>query len=534
MNLGDLKMKFWELVRNNKLLFTVVVLLEILFAVGSATSSYIIQFAYNQLVKNLLTGFLLFIISSILLSFFAAVLASVATYLFSKISQNSLHQIRHRLVQRYYHYKAPKVAEMENELNSNLQLVTRNYADQILSVMQSCFLLITSISSLLLMNWMLMILALVLSVVTLYIPRLTRSKNSLATKKLSNKNSAYLLVIEDWFNGLEELRKYLAFNKLNEVMQKESHNLEKSFVKRQKVISIADFLNGCANSFSQIAILLLAAILFFNHQIAFGVVIAAGNFSSAILSCLLTTTTALTRIQSVRGINQQLIELQHVKKEQANANSESIYSINICNLSYSFKNGETISYPDITIKKGEKVLLCGDSGVGKSTLFKLILCKLQPTKGKIVFKDKEGQVISPNYAQIGYIPQDGTLFPTSIINNITMFNDKLRHLVKTTIKENELEKDVAGMPDGVENEIDLDVNNFSGGQKQKIILARNEVHDFPIIMADEATSAIDAQSSYQILKHLVSSDKTVIVVAHNLNPATEKLFDRKIYLANKR
>ena len=53
-------------------------------------------------------------------------------------------------------------------------------------------------------------------------------------------------------------------------------------------------------------------------------------------------------------------------------------------------------------------------------------------------------------------------------------------------------------------------------------------------MADEATSAIDAQSSYQILKHLVSSDKTVIVIAHNLNPATEKLFDRKIYLANKR
>src|SRR5699024_12858986 len=88
------------------------------------------------------------------------------------------------------------------------------------------------------MYWMLMILALVLSVVTLYISHLTRSKNSMATKQLSSKNSAYLLVIEDWFNGLEELRKYLAFNKLNEIMQKESDNLEKSFVKRQKIIQI--------------------------------------------------------------------------------------------------------------------------------------------------------------------------------------------------------------------------------------------------------------------------------------------------------
>lgn len=527
-------MKFRELIQNDKPLFSIVIILEILYAIGSAVSSYIIQFAYNQLVRNLLSGFLLFIISSILLSFFATALVSMATYLFSKLSQENVHQIRHRMVEKYYYSRAPKVAEMDNELNSNLQLITKNYANQVLSIMQASFLLITSVSSLFLMNWMLMIVALVLSIITLYIPRLTRSKNSLITKQLSRKNSKYLLAIEDWFNGLEELRKYAAFSKLNVVMQKESHNVEKAFVKRQEVISITDFLNGCANSFSQIAILLMAAILFFNHQIAFGVVIAAGNFSTAILSCLLTTTTALTRIQSVRGINHDLIKLQRVRKEKVIGNSKNIYSISICNLSYSFKNGETISYPDITIKKGEKILICGDSGVGKSTLFKLILGKLHPTKGKIIFKDKEGQIISPDYGQIGYIPQDGILFPVTIANNITMFDDKLKHLVKKVVRRNDLENDIAGMPHGIETKVNLDVNNFSGGQKQKIILARNEVHDFSIIMADEATSAVDTKSSYRILKNLVSSDKTIIVIAHNLNSATEKLFSKKIYLANKR
>ena len=422
------------------------------------------------------------------------------------------------------------MAEMENELNSNLQVLTKNYADKSLSIIQSSFLLVTSIGSLLLMNWMLTLLALILSVITLYIPRFTRQRASNATQKVVNRNSKYLLAIEEWFNGLEELRKYTAFNKLNLVMQEVSKNLETSFVKRKKVISIADFLNGCANSFSQIAITLLAAILFFNHQVTFGVIIAAGNFSSMILNCLLTITTSLTRIQSVQELNKQIVESQKVIPSHKEINTDEIYSISTHDLSISFKNGETIHFPDIRIKKGEKVLLSGDSGTGKSTLFKLILNKMYPTTGQVIFEDKYGKKISPNYAQIGYIPQDGKLFPTSIINNIIMFNNKLKQQVKNSIENNDLSKDIASMPNGFETKIDLDTINFSGGQKQKIILARNEIHNFSIILADEATSAIDSRSSYRILKNLVSSNKTVIVIAHNLTQDMEKLFSRKISL----
>ncbi|MCT7716386.1 MAG: ATP-binding cassette domain-containing protein [Lactobacillus iners] len=523
-------MSFQKLIKTNLLLFFVIIVLELLFAAGSATSSYIIQFAYNQLVKNILIGFLIIIASSVFLSFVSYIFSSLATYLFSKQTQKYIHSIRHKLISKYFHDKALKVAEMENELNGNLQVLTKNYADKSLSIIQSSFLLVTSIGSLLLMNWMLTLLALILSVITLYIPRFTRQRASNATQKVVNRNSKYLLDIEEWFNGLEELRKYTAFNKLNLVMQEVSKNLETSFVKRKKVISIADFLNGCANSFSQIAITLLAAILFFNHQVTFGVIIAAGNFSSMILNCLLTITTSLTRIQSVQELNKQIVESQKVIPSHKEINTDEIYSISTHDLSISFKNGETIHFPDIRIKKGEKVLLSGDSGTGKSTLFKLILNKMYPTTGQVIFEDKYGKKISPDYAQIGYIPQDGKLFPTSIINNIIMFNNKLKQQVKNSIENNDLSKDIASMPNGFETKIDLDTINFSGGQKQKIILARNEIHNFSIILADEATSAIDSRSSYRILKNLVSSNKTVIVIAHNLTQDMEKLFSRKISL----
>lgn len=528
-----IKMTTKKLIRIDLTLFIVILLLEIFFSLGASASSYIIQFAYNQLAKNILIGFLFFIVSSIFLSFLATLLSSFATYLFSKQTQKYIHYIRDKIVKHYYYNNNSKVAEMENELNSNLQLLNKNYANQLLNIIQSIFLLITSISTLFLMNWSLTLLACILAITTLYIPRFTRKKSSLATKQISNKNSKYLLAIEDWFNGLEELRKYAAFDKLNLVMQKTSRQLENAFVKKQKIISIADFLNGCTNSFSQIAITFLAAILFFNHQVTFGVVIAAGNFSTSILSSLLTITTAMTRMQSVQEINKQIIELQQFNRPSKKPNNE-IYSISTHNLSISFKNGETLYYPNLEIKKGEKILLCGDSGVGKSTLFKLILHQIKPTSGQVIFKDKYNRKLEPNYAQIGYIPQDGHLFPVSISDNITMFNASLNSLVKKFVERTHLKKDVLNMSNGVETKVDLDKSNFSGGQKQKIILARNEIRNFPIMLADEATSAIDSTNTYHILKNLVSSNQTVIVIAHNLDPITENLFDRKIHLKYER
>ncbi len=101
---------------------------------GASASSYIIQFAYNQLAKNILIGFLFFIVSSIFLSFLSTLLSSLATYLFSKQTQKYIHYIRDKIVKHYYYNNNSKVAEMENELNSNLQLLNKNYANQLLNM----------------------------------------------------------------------------------------------------------------------------------------------------------------------------------------------------------------------------------------------------------------------------------------------------------------------------------------------------------------------------------------------------------------
>ncbi len=144
-----------------------------------------------------------------------------------------------------------------------------------------------------------------------------------------------------------------------------------------------------------------------------------------------------------------------------------VAKLQIKGLQHQFKNGELISYPDLTIKSGEKVLVIGDSGSGKSTLFKLILDKLSPTRGQVIFEDKNGKEIKLNRDELGYVAQDNTLFPDTIENNMTMFNSKLDEKVKRVVKQVEFENDLKKIPAGLKHEINLDEGNLSGGQKQK-------------------------------------------------------------------
>ena len=111
-----------------------------------------------------------------------------------------------------------------------------------------------------------------------------------------------------------------------------------------------------------------------------------------------------------------------------------------------------------------------------------------------------------------------------------MFNNKLKKLSKNAVENNDLSKDIASMPNGLETEIDLDTNNFSGGQRQKIVLARACVHDDDFILIDEGTSAIDKKATLDILKKLLDGPYTVIFIAHNFNEEMYSLFDREIHL----
>ena len=134
-------------------------------------------------------------------------------------------------------------------------------------------------------------------------------------------------------------------------------------------------------------------------------------------------------------------------------------------------------------------------------------------------------------SRIGYIPQDPNLFPGTIKENITMFNDQLDSRVEKTVNEVNFNKDIKKFKNGINEELDLDKINISGGQRQKIVLARAKIHDSDIILIDEGTSAIDQKATMNILEKLLNSKATIVFIAHNFNEHMRQMFDREIYLS---
>lgn len=280
-----------------------------------------------------------------------------------------------------------------------------------------------------------------------------------------------------------------------------------------------------------ILLLALSIYLYATGKIAFGAIVTSGIFANQIMNAITSIAESLNEIKSSKKIRQQISDLQQKVEFLVKDNStKNINQVEIDNLQVSFKNGELITYPHVLINQGEKVLLTGDSGTGKSTLFKVLLGEIKPSFGKVIYKDARGKAITPNPEEIGYIAQDNTLFPETIENNIAMFDSKLNKQVDQILENVELKKDIEKFSAGMETIVDLDKDNLSGGQKQKIVLARAQIHNSSMLLIDEGTSAIDSKATRKILEKILKSDQTIIMIAHNFSKELTEMFDKEIHL----
>lgn len=333
-----------------------------------------------------------------------------------------------------------------------------------------------------------------------------------------------------WFSGLSELKRYFAGNKLLEVQSKASRRLEKANINQTVQEQILSILNGFSALLSTILLLGFTGVLVEQKLVIFGAILSVQNFADNVAFGMQETIEGLTMMRSSKPLMNKISEdtalLESVSKEETSIPSV----IKTNSLSLKFPNGEMLKYPDINIKEGEKILLTGDSGSGKTTLFKLLLGIIKPSYGTIEFEDQDGNPITPDMSKIGYIPQEPNLFPGTIKQNITMFNCQLDNRVNLAVRDVNLDDDIKKFKDGMNSQLNLDKLNISGGQRQKIVMARAQIHDSKIILIDEGTSAIDQQATFKILKKLLQTEATIIFIAHNFNENMRNLFDREIRL----
>ena len=210
---------------------------------------------------------------------------------------------------------------------------------------------------------------------------------------------------------------------------------------------------------------------------------------------------------------------------------ENIFFKNVF-FSYNQKD-KIIENLNVEIKKNQIIGVSGSSGSGKTTFLNLFLGFIQPTSGTILLNNK---VNLPNNIwtnQIAYMPQDIFLFSDSIKTNITLketINQKEYQMLIDAIEKVDLKEFLHNQKDGIDTVISDTGLNFSGGQKQRLALARSIYHNKEILVLDESTSALDSITISKIIELLLvlKKEKTIIISSHN--PDVLKICDKIIKL----
>jgi subfamily B ATP-binding cassette protein MsbA len=190
-------------------------------------------------------------------------------------------------------------------------------------------------------------------------------------------------------------------------------------------------------------------------------------------------------------------------------------------VSFAYQDTPVLSHIDLTVRKGEIVALVGPSGVGKTTLANLLPRFYDPTDGRITIDgtDIRGVTFNSLRGQIGIVTQDLFLFNDTVRNNIAYGRpDAPEEDIVRAARVAEAHEFIQDLPQGYDTRIGDMGTKLSGGQKQRLSIARAILNNPPILILDEATSHLDAESAKLVqdaLDHVLSS-RTAVVIAHRL------------------
>lgn len=198
-------------------------------------------------------------------------------------------------------------------------------------------------------------------------------------------------------------------------------------------------------------------------------------------------------------------------------------SIQFCNVNYSYPDGtEVLRNICFEISKGEYVGLKGYSGVGKTTLFNLLLGFLKPTAGEILIDGKQLEESGRQgwLSKIGYVPQEVFIFRGNLVDNISMGDSEPdRGRMVRILRQLRLGEWLDALPNGLETDLCELGLRLSGGQRQRIGLARALYKKIEVLLLDEATSALDNETESEINQvirelRMEESGLTIISIAH--------------------
>ena len=466
---------------------------------------------------------------------------SVTSYLVEifkgKYTKNTLRYLKSDLFnkiikQNPVNFHKYNTAEYLSIFTNDLYIIESDYVNIIFSVYKLILNFLFSVASLAIIDVKITLGTLITGVIVAIIPSLFFNKLSLRKESFSQKQSIFTKKIKDLFTSYETIKVFDIDNIIANQFYSSNEESEKARYELTKSTALLTTISGIFSGLSVLFLFLYSSYLVIEGNISIGSTMAVFQLVQNVISPISSLAVYVSRIQSNKPIINKFNSFVNQDEEKTTLTTFQKFNNQIVfdSVSFSYINGKNV-LKDIffKIEKNKKYVFVGESGSGKSTILKLILGYFHNYEGEILLDGNELKNIEYKsfYKLFSYINQDIFLFDNNIKNNITLFKEYSNEKVIEIIKLVKLHKFLEKKESNLEVNVGENGLNLSGGEKQRIAIARALIKEKPILILDEVTAALDNSTSKDIENLLLNiNDVTIIATTHKLSEKILKKYDR--------
>lgn len=429
--------------------------------------------------------------------------------------------------------------DLLTRFSSDVDLIANSLSSLVPAVVSIIAKIIAGAITILFIDWKFAGALIVLGILVPFVCKLIGARYKPLHKKYQQSESQLRSFLQENFKNLAIIKSFSSLSPTNQklsLLQKENYNLKIT----KNTLNII-YSTGLSLFFTlgYFLVLLWGAKGIQANTVTYGALIAFLQIISqlraplqsisSIAPAYFSMTASAERLAEIYDLEDEILPLH---KDVYDAINDVFTSIEANNLSFSYSDTTILEETSFKISRNSITVITGESGVGKSTLFRLLLGYLNGC-GSLKF-DGKYDINSSTRAFFSYVPQGNMILSGTIRENLTLCCDNAEEeKIKAAVETAALSKFINSLPDGLDTFIGEDGLGISEGQASRIALARALLCDTPILLLDEATAALDSETENELLLNLKKlKDKTIILVTHRT--LDEDIYDHHLHLEGKK
>lgn len=521
--------------KENKLVAFLSMIVFISLSMIYTAISWILQIIFDYMAGKgafSLTTILLLVVSFMLAIslIFALKRSSYPRFLEKAMNQYKESVIKKLLQKSYSDFSLANSGTYLSVLTNDCERIQEKYLKKIFDFVQDVLMLVSSLALMIYYSPLLTVIALIISVLPMACSILTANGIATREEQVSKSNESYTALTKDVLNGVSVIKSFKAEQEVINRYQNQSMELEHTKNLREKTMTTVSALGTISSLGTQLGVMLVGAWMVNAHVgvIAAGMVLAFTNLMNGVLQPIASLPQMLGEMKGAKKLISKMADyMSNVKEDSGEIIDDSIKSVVLRDVSYAYDlDHKVLKNVNLTLQAGKSYAIVGSSGAGKSSLINLLMGYYKDYEGSVKLNNHELSNVSKSslYDKTTLMQQSVFMFDASILDNITLFKPFPNAEVNRVIHLAGLDDLIAAK--GKDYQCGENGSHLSGGEKQRIAIARSLLKKSEILLVDEATSALDNETSANVTQSILDLQGILrLVVTHRLDANSLKQYD---------